>query len=66
MLVSALSTIGDVSVHGPSHDERGRLCVEAVIAIRALNTNAALGDVMEALHHAPGFDGAEISYTPVE
>lgn len=66
VLVSALSALGAVSVHQPWHDERGRICVKAEIALQALNINAALGDVMEALHHAPSFDGAEISYTPVE
>lgn len=66
LLESALWPVGDVDLRDPAHDERGRLCISAEVAVTARNTNAALGDVMEALHHAPGFDGAEISYTPLE
>lgn len=66
VLESALASIGQVSARDPWRDERGRLCVQAEVSTLASTTNAALGNVMEALHHAPGFDGAEISYTPVE
>lgn len=66
VLASALWSIGQVSVREPWRDDRGRLCIEAEVATEATDTNSALGEVMEALHEAPGFDGAEISYTPVE
>lgn len=66
MLLTALSAVGEVALREPVHDDRGRLCVEAEVTTRATDTNSALGDVMEALHHAPGFDGAEISYMPIE
>ncbi|MEX0659509.1 MAG: universal stress protein [Egibacteraceae bacterium] len=66
VLAAALWAVGDVTLLEPWHDERGRMCVEADVATQATDTNSALGTVMEALHHAPGFDGAEISYTPVD
>lgn len=66
VLASALWSVGEVRLHEPWRDERGRLCVEADVSTEATDTNSALGDVMEALHDAPGFDGAEISYTPVD
>ncbi|HVL97948.1 MAG TPA: universal stress protein [Egibacteraceae bacterium] len=65
LLEAALWPVGDVSLHEPWRDERGRLCVRAEVTVSATDTNSALGDVMEALHSAPGFDGAEISYAPM-
>lgn len=66
LLDAALAPVGDVTARRLRHDERGRVCVLAEVGIAALDANAALGEVMEALHRAPGFDGAEISYTLVE
>jgi len=66
LLESVLWPLGEVELQGSEYDDRGRLCVKAEVAVTATDTNAALGDVMEALHHAPGFDGAEISYSRID
>lgn len=66
LLESALWPLGKVELRESEQDERGRLCVRAEVAVTATDINTALGDVMEALHRAPGFDGAEISYSRVE
>lgn len=64
LLESALWPVGKVAMQEPWRDERGRLCVKAEVTVTATDTNRALGEVMDALHSAPGFDGADISYEP--
>lgn len=62
LLEAVLAPIGDVTTVEYNEADAGRTLLQARVTVQAPHTNAALALVMEALHHAPGFEGAEITY----